>query len=128
MRELIKISLFSAGLALIGYLLLKYAKTSFVHHQVYMIIGFLWMVYSVIHLSYSFFRKNLNVDTPMMLLAGLGLRMILTLFTIMFVVTSGVRDSKLFVINFVAVYFLYLGFEIIALLSNLRRNSSSDQN
>ena len=88
----------------------------------------MWMVYSSIHLSYGLIRKNLDIDTTLLPLVGLSLRLFLTLATIMFLVTSGIKDSKLFVMNFVAIYFLYLGFEIMALLSNLRRNSSSDQN
>lgn len=127
MREFIKITVFSFVLVGISYLIINFIGETFLHHQIYTIIGFLWMVYTVIHLTYGFLTKNLQIDSPLLPLVGLTLRMLITLFTIVFVVTSGIKDSNLFVINFIAIYFLYLVFEIMALFSNLRRNSSSDQ-
>ena len=69
----------------------------------------------------------MDIDTPLIALAGVSARLIISLFAMLIVVMSGVENMVLLVINFSVIYFLYLLFEIIPLLSNLRRNSSQEQ-
>lgn len=128
MKELSKISVFTGILILVSYCLLEVFNFSFVHPAVYQIIGFLWLLYTSIHFSYMLVAKNPNIESAALPLIGLGLRFIVSLFTIMVWLMKNPDDSGIFVLNFMAIYFVYVVFEITALLPNLRRNSSQDQN
>lgn len=128
MKELSKISVFTGILILISYCLLEVFQFSFVHHAIYQILGFLWFLYTSIHITYMLVAKNPNIESAILPLVGLGLRFLVSLFTVMFYLIKFPDNSALFVINFMVVYLIYVVFEITALLSNLRRNSSQDQN
>lgn len=128
MKELSRISVFTGILILISYCLLDLFEFSFIHASIYHIIGFLWFLYTSIHISYWLAAKNPNIDTATLPLVGLGLRFIVSLFTLMVWLMRHPENSELFVLNFMAIYLIYVVFEITALLSNLRRNSSQDQN
>lgn len=128
MKELSKISVFTGILILISYCFLEVFELPFVHPAIYQILGFLWFLYTSIHFTYLLATKVPNLDTSMLPLVGLGLRFIVTLFTLLVWLMKHPDNAKLFVLNFMVVYLIYVVFEIIALLSNLRRNSSQDQN
>lgn len=128
MKELSKISVFTGVLILVSYCLMEVLNFSFVHPAIYQIIGFLWFLYTSIHFTYLLVAKNPNIDSAILPLVGLGLRFVVTLFTLMVWLMKHPENSKLFVLNFMVIYFVYVVFEITALLSNLRRNSSQDQN
>lgn len=128
MKELSKISVFTGILFLISYCLLEVFELPIVHPEIYKILGFLWFLYTSIHLTYLLVSKNPNIDTPLLPLVGLGLRFLVTLFTLAAWLYQGPADAQLFVLNFMSIYLIYVVFEITALLSNLRRNSSQDQN
>ncbi|MEP2026738.1 MAG: hypothetical protein ABJH98_18215 [Reichenbachiella sp.] len=128
MKELSKISVFTGILILISYCLLEVFEFSFVHPAIYQILGFLWFLYTSIHITYLLVAKNPNIEQAILPLVGLGLRFLVSLFTVMFYLIKYPENSALFVINFMVVYLIYVVFEITALLSNLRRNSSQDQN
>lgn len=128
MKELSKISVFTGILILVSYCLLEVFKFSFVHPAIYQILGFLWFLYTSIHITYLLVAKNPNIESAILPLVGLGLRFLVSLFTVMFYLIKFPDNSALFVLNFMVVYLIYVVFEITALLSNLRRNSSQDQN
>lgn len=128
MKELSKISVFTGILILVSYCLLEVFKFSFVHPAIYQILGFLWFLYTSIHITYLLVAKNSNIESAILPLVGLGLRFLVSLFTVMFYLIKFPENSALFVLNFMVVYLIYVVFEITALLSNLRRNSSQDQN
>ncbi|MEO9966169.1 MAG: hypothetical protein ABJF11_10295 [Reichenbachiella sp.] len=128
MKELSRITVFTGILILICYCLLDLIGLSFVHPAVYQVIGFLWFLYTSIHITYLLAAKNPNIETAILPLVGLGLRFVVTLFTLMVWLMRNPADTELFVINFMVIYFAFVVFEITALLSNLRRNSSQDQN
>lgn len=128
MKELSKISVFTGILILISYCLLEVFQFSFVHPAIYQILGFLWFLYTSIHITYMLVAENPNIESAILPLVGLGLRFLVSLFTVMFYLIKFPDNSALFVINFMVVYLIYVVFEITALLSNLRRNSSQDQN
>ncbi len=128
MKELSKISVFTGILILISYCLLEVFQFSFVHSAIYQILGFLWFLYTSIHITYLLVAKNPNIESATLPLVGLGLRFLVSLFTVMVWLIKNPDDSALFVLNFMAIYLIYVVFEITALLSNLRRNSSQDQN
>ncbi len=127
MKELSKISIFTGFLILLSYFLVGVMKFSFVHPAIYQILGFLWFLYSSIHFTYLLLAKNPNIDIAVLPLVGLGLRFTVTLFTLLAWLMSHPQNSGLFILNFMAIYLVYVMFEIITLLPNLQRNSSQDQ-
>ncbi|SMD35444.1 hypothetical protein SAMN04488029_2525 [Reichenbachiella faecimaris] len=128
MKELSKISVFTGILILVSYCLMEVFKFSFVHPAIYQILGFLWFLYTSIHITHLLVAKNPNIESAILPLVGLGLRFLVSLFTVMIYLIKFPENSALFVLNFMAAYLIYVVFEITALLSNLRRNSSQDQN
>lgn len=128
MKELSKISVFTGILILISYCLLEVLELRFVHQAIYLIIGYLWFIYTAIHFTYLLVAKIPNIEIAILPLVGLGMRFIVTLFTLVVWLTKNPENIELFVLNFMAIYLIYVVFEITALLSNLRRNSSQDQN
>ncbi len=128
MKELSKISIFTGLSILLCYFLLGVMKLSFVHPDIYRILGFLWFLYSSIYFTYLLVAKNPNIDTAVLPLVGLGLRFTITLFTLLVWLMSHPQNSRLFVLNFMVIYLIYIMFEIITLLPNLLRDSNQDQN
>ena len=125
-KDLLKIALFSVLLMILSGIIRNFFSGHIIHDGVYWIIGFLWLLHTVIQLAGHLLRDYLDIDTPLIALAGVSARLIISLFAMLIVVMSGVENMVILVINFSVIYFLYLLFEIIPLLSNLRRNSSQE--
>lgn len=92
---------------------------------IWMILGF-WVVNLALHYLLNLLKSQLEVADHMIFLAGTTFRLLIGLFCILIFYVLKVESLKLFAVNFVIVYLLYLGFEITTLLRNLRRNSSQD--
>lgn len=123
-KGLLKISAFSIALALLAVAVKDFLKLDIVHSATYWMIFFFWLMYLGIHLFVEFLRESLKVDTPLLVLAVIGFRLIVSLFAFLIAVMLGISDQVLFAINFSVLYLLFQVFEIISVLSNLRRNSS----
>ncbi len=126
-KGLLKIVLFSVSIMILSRVTQIFFSEHVIHNGVYWIIGYMWLLYTVVQFSGHLLRDYLNIDSPLIALAGVSARLIISLFTMLIVVMSGVENMVLLVSNFMVIYLLYLMFEIIILLSNLRRNSSQEQ-
>lgn len=63
---------------------------------------------------------------PVIILGGVVLRLLMTIFFMVFAVILGVSDQSKFILNTTFLYLPYLIFEIILLLPNLRPNSEKN--
>jgi len=126
-KGLLKIVLFSVSIMILSRVAQIFLPEHIIYNGIYWIIGYMWLLYTVVQVSGHLLRDYLNIDSPLIALAGVSARLIISLFTMLIVVMSGVENMVLLVSNFMVIYLLYLMFEIIILLSNLRRNSSQEQ-
>ena len=100
----------------------KFSEVRLIHPYVW------WMFIYCAVLSvglYFFMKKGINTSTfPNYMMIATMLRLFLTL-SIMMIYLVKVPDPerKLFAINFIILYFLYVGFEIKTLFPNLQQNS-----
>lgn len=94
-----------------------------VHSYVWYMLGFFVFVTSFTHYIGHLGLKHDAGNLHAYFYASMGVRMVFAIIVIF--VYRYFHDEKIvqFVINFFALYFIYAGFEIYALLSNLRQNS-----
>ncbi len=72
--------------------------------------------------------QNLDAQTrPNLFIAITGIRMIISLIFVLIVVYNGLEKRTLWVVNFFAIYLLYLVFEIYTIMSNLRAISNEGE-
>ncbi len=93
-----------------------------VHPHIWLMLGFLGVISLAGH-AYLQWRLKLDADnimSPYLLLTGL--RLLTSLGFIIFFIKNSTSDIFVFLLNFFLTYFLYVGFEIYWLVSNLRRN------
>ena len=100
----------------------KYSGLRLVHPYIWLIFSYCAGLSVAL---YFFMKKGLNTSSfPNYMMIATMIRLFLTL-SIMMIYLVKVPDPerKLFAINFIILYFLYVGFEIKTLLSNLQQNS-----
>ena len=115
--------LFIFSLLLVGcWFLMDIIFPDWVHAQIWLMLGFLFVVSLAGH-GYLHWRLRLdpeNAMNPYLLLTGF--RLLTSLVFIIFFIKNGTPHLFVFLLNFFLTYFLYVGFEIYWLVSNLRRN------
>lgn len=121
-KILIKITIFSALMYLLQYVLFKFTESSYLHPYLGWIIVFFWIQFLVMHVLSVNAENFFDIDKSLILLAGVSARLIIAMFAMVTAALLGVVDKSLFVINFSVVYLCYLVFEITTVLSNLRSN------
>ncbi len=127
-KGIVSISIFSLLLAGIGYLINVCAPIHIVHFTFYWFVGYFCLVNIGIHSLVLFCKEKLGVEYHLLLLGAIGGRMIIALFSFLFVSFFVQDERMLFAANFSVVYLSFLVFEIISVLSNLRPNSSQVKN
>jgi len=109
-------------LLLVFWVLLNIVYPDWVHTRIWLMLGFLFVVSLAGH-AYLHWRLRLdpeNAMNPYLLLTGF--RLLTSLVFIIIFIKNGTSHLFVFLLNFFLTYFLYVGFEIYWLLSNLRRN------
>lgn len=103
--------------------LLKYVlHASYLHEALWYIVAFVFILTAL-----SLLLSHRGGQSPEALvkyaLGGTVIRLTLSIIAIYVALRLGVDDRLTFVLNFMAVYFVFLAFEIYGLLSTLRPNS-----
>ncbi len=89
------------------------------------ILAFYFVVASLITLIHAL-ALQAEDKSPVVLLGGVVIRLILTIFFMVFALLFGVVEHEVFILNTAVLYIPYLIFEIILLLPNLRPNSEEN--
>jgi len=120
---LIKTGLFSILLLTIYFLVAYLGIDTYIHASMPWIILFYLIQNSMIHLLAFLFSGQQDNGFPMLVIAGFSIRLITALMAVVMVVSIfGIESELIFIYNFFAVYLLYLVFDIVSTLSNLRSN------
>ncbi len=104
--------------------LLKHGfRVAFVHDTIWYIVAF---VFALTALSLWLGHRGGRQSSESLVkyaLIGTLLRLVLSVIAIYIALRLGIADRLWFVLNFMAVYFVFLAFEIYGLLTTLRPNS-----
>ena len=117
--------LFTACLSLVlligFYLTNEVFQVQVFHHLFPWLIAFFFLQSIII--SWILFQGEKNQSSfPIYVIASIGFRMITGLFLLVVFFVLEVSEIRLLAIQFVMVYLGYLVFELMVVLSNLRRN------
>ncbi len=106
--------------------MLKYGfRVAFVHDTIWYIVAF---VFTLTALSLWLGQRGGRQSSESLVKYALGgtvLRLVLSVVAIYVALRFGVVNRFSFVLNFMAVYFVFLAFEIYGLLTTLRPNSEN---
>ena len=114
------LALFSLFIGLIIWLLQYISEYKLVHPYVWFILAFFIFITAVTFYIIKFGLTEDENNFQLYYFGSMGFRVILSL-GIVFVYVYLYKERQLqFVLNFFALYFLYTGFEIFSILTNLR--------
>ena len=119
-----RLLVFSAALAA-AWFLTELVFPAWVHPQVWFMVGFLFVVTAAgnWYLQGRLAKDRDNIMVPYLLFTFV--RLVASLVFILALVRRNSDGLVVLLGNFFLLYFLYVGFEIHRLLTNLRRNSDS---
>ena len=118
---LIPLVLFTLVITAVVAILITLGAT-FLHETIWYIIGFIF-IQSVISLAIGY--RGLRKSQQAFVTHALGstvVRLVLSVVALYIALKMGVDDRLRFVLNFMAVYFVFLVFELYSLLTTLRAN------
>lgn len=122
MRQYLTFSVVLSLLLLLPALLDYPQKSSLVHdHFLYLVIFFFLQSMPVSWLLQQ--SENTDSGGPIYIIASIGFRMITGLLALVVFYYFNMETFTLLAIDFVALYLVYLIFELTLVLANLRRNS-----
>lgn len=122
-KGILKISVFSMLLLGVYFGLESTALVQqYIHTTMPWIIVFYCLQSIAIHALVIFSKNTLQADFSIILIGGFTLRLVTALMVVVIVVFTGIGNHEMYILNFFAVYLLYLVFEIVMVLSNLRSN------
>lgn len=104
---------------------LKSAYPDYIHGAIQKVLLFYIIQGFVINLVIDWARHDFPDKLTLFLLGSVTFRMLTSLMACIFALLIGVNDRQMFIINFFAVYFIYLIFELTSLVANLRPNLNS---
>ncbi|WP_373494226.1 hypothetical protein [Aquiflexum sp.] len=101
----------------------EYIKPDWVHETMWKILSF-FVLLTWLTGMFSHYLLELSKDNSVNILLGaIAIRFLASICFIAIILLLGTENLILFVVNFFAVYFFYLLFDIFALITNLRPNS-----
>lgn len=118
-----KLLFYSLIIAGIIYILQEFIKPDWVHETMWIILSFFvlltWLTGMFTHYLLELSKENsVNI-----LLGAIAIRFLASIAFVAVLLFIGTENLILFVVNFFAIYFFYLLFDIYTLISNLRPNS-----
>jgi hypothetical protein len=121
---MIRLFLFNLGLAGLVEIAARWGGSTLIHPQKWIILLFLFILSVFSHLAMrrvTVRRSNHWVGPYLGIITG---RLLMSIGFVAFFIFPGTANLYLFVANFFIFYLCFTGFEIYALLANLRRNST----
>ncbi len=105
------------------YLLETFLKQEWVHEAIWKILSFFFLLTWFSGMFVQYLIKLSKENSPNIIIGATGIRFLASAGFVAVVLILGVENKILFVVNFFIIYFLYLLFDIYALMANLRPNS-----
>ena len=116
---------FSIVVGILIYFLTESQFATYIHASIYGALVFYFVQGLIINLTIDWAKRNSPDKLSMFLLGSIPFRLITSIFACIFALLIGIGDKELFIINFFAVYLVYLVFEMTSLVANLRPNLNS---
>ena len=116
---------FTLLLGLLVYILKLSDFKEYLHSALWGTLVFYFVQGLIINLSIDWAKKNSTDKLHLFLLGSVAFRLLTSIFACIFVLLIGIEEVQLFIINFFAVYLVYLVFEMTSLVANLRPNLNS---
>ncbi|RNI23513.1 hypothetical protein EFB08_18435 [Rufibacter latericius] len=122
-------SFFRGMLLLTGLLVLLvtvlqlFTGARLIHFYIWYMLGFFVFLTGFAHYIAYLGLKHDSENLHAYYFASMGVRMVFSIIAVFVYRYFHAEQLVQFVLNFFALYFIYAGFEIYALLSNLRQNS-----
>lgn len=105
--------------------ILDTSGVAYIHTALYGIVAFYFLQGLSINLTIDWVKGNYPEKISIFLLGSVVFRLLTSIIACIFALLIGIDDRQMFIINFFAVYFTYLIFELISLVANLRPNLES---
>ncbi|WP_421873913.1 hypothetical protein [Marinoscillum sp.] len=116
---------FTCLLGLISFFVQQSSLAKYIHGAVWGTLAFYFIQGLIINLAIDWAKRNSTDKLHLFLLGSVAFRLLTSIFACIFVLLIGIDAQQLFIINFFAVYLVYLVFEMTTLVANLRPNLSS---
>ena len=116
---------FTFLLGIVVYFIKASDFNEYLHSGLWGALVFYFVQGLMINLSIDWAKKNSADKLHLFLLGSVAFRLLTSIFACIFVLLIGIDEVQLFVINFFAVYLVYLVFEMTSLVANLRPNLNS---
>ncbi|WP_114748004.1 hypothetical protein [Pleomorphovibrio marinus] len=115
-----KLLLFTGMISLLVVALQSFLKPGFIHNNIWLIILFYALLTLATGNISEKLLQNKKYNSVSVLMGGIVFRLLASLAFVFVVLKMGDENILWFVVNFFAVYLLYLLFDIYGLITNLR--------
>ena len=119
----LKILCFTLLIAGMFFLLQETLKPEWVHHKLWLTLSFFALLTWITGIFSMYLLSLSKENSPNIILGASVVRFLASAGFIAILLVLGVENIILFVVNFFAIYFLYLLFDIYWVMANLRPNS-----
>ncbi|WP_162054094.1 hypothetical protein [Pontibacter pamirensis] len=116
------LAIITAVLCVVIGALLQFTGYALVHPLIWYTLLFFIFITGFTYYLIELGNKNDPGSLHVYYLASMGFRMVLSIGVVLLYVYFFKENRLMFVFNFFALYFLFTGFEVYSLLSNLRPN------
>lgn len=123
LNTLVRLVIFTIVIVLIIFWLETTAYASYIYEGVWYLLIFFFGLSCITSFLTEYGVRSNPKNFQIFYFAGMFFRVILSLLVALVIIYFGIGNVIAFVTNFFALYLFFLGFEIYALLINLRANS-----
>lgn len=120
LRHALRLTAFTAGIALVMFAVKNYTATPFVHSNYLLIILFLYVLTLITSSFVLYGVKGNRARFNAFFFSGMIFRFFASIIFITIIALIGTTDVLFFVLDFFVLYLLYQVFEITSLMANLR--------
>jgi len=128
MKNYFKICLFGGVIYLAGRALSLTSFEQYLHPFVSYMVAFYVVQSLLIAWVESILVKGSHQNFVFFVIGSISFRLVTSLIAAMFFLLAVGSQNTLFIINFFALYLLFLGFELFMLMTNLRSNFENSSN
>lgn len=114
--------LFTIGLAIVFFIVEQYTDAGWLHSSWKIILLFFLTLSYLIHRLMELGFENDRENFVPFYMGTIIMKLVLSLVFVGVFLYRRVPDKKVFIVDFLALYMIYTGFEIYGLSRNLRRN------
>jgi hypothetical protein len=120
---MLRLSVFTAGMAGVLYFLDTYINTTIIHPDIWVMLTFFFVLTLAGHFFVEWGLRRNKEKLMGYYMGFMGIRLLTSIGFLGFFWSKHTNDIFVFIGNFFVLYLLYVAFEIYWLMANLRQNS-----